>query len=168
VIADNGRRGCAGTDVGPIIDDMTTPTPLPAETTAGAPASKAPSLMHRLSIRFGSMSRPLAGTRWFSFWAVLGHQGRTSGTPYETPIVALRRSGAYLIPMPFGDSTQWAKNVLAARGGRIRQGGRTVAIDRPEVLPLDVAGAELPAIIRFLSRRFGIRQYMRVRRVEAV
>ena len=108
-----------------------------------------------------------AETRWFGFWAVLGHQGRTSGTPYETPIVALRRKGAYLIPMPFGESTQWAKNVLAADGGRIRQSGRTVAIDRPEVIPLDVADAELPAVIRFLSRRFGIRQYMRVRRVEA-
>ncbi len=159
-----------GTDDRPIIDGMTTPTPLPADAAASAAASpaaaKAPSLVHRLSIRFGSMSRPLAGTRWFSFWAVLGHQGRTSGTPYETPIVALRRSGAYLIPMPFGDSTQWAKNVQAAGGGRIRQGGRTVAIDRPEVIPLEVADAELPAIIRFLSRRFGIRQYMRVRRVE--
>jgi deazaflavin-dependent oxidoreductase (nitroreductase family) len=145
----------------PIIESMTTPTtPLHA-------ATQAPSLMHRLSIRFGSMSRPLAGTRWFSFWAVLGHRGRTSGTPYETPIVALRRSGAYLIPMPFGDSTQWAKNVLAAGGGEIRQGGRTVAIDRPEIVPLEVADAELPTIIRSLSRRFRIRQYMRVRRVEA-
>ncbi len=81
--------------------------------------------------------------------------------------MALRRSGAYLIPMPFGDSTQWAKNVLAAGGGEIRQGGRTVAIDRPEIVPLEVADAELPTIIRSLSRRFRIRQYMRVRRVEA-
>ena len=69
--------------------------------------------------------------------------------------------------MPFGESTQWAKNVLAADGGSIRQAGRTVAIDHPEIIPLDVADAELPAVIRFLSRRFGIRQYMRVRRVEA-
>ena len=157
-------------DARPIIDGMTTPTPLPADAAASSGAAtqpKAPSLMHRLSIRFGSMSRPLAGTRWFGFWAVIGHQGRTSGTPYETPIVALRRKGAYLIPMPFGESTQWAKNVLAADGGRIRQAGRTVAIDRPEVIPLEAADADLPMVIRFLSRRFGIRQYMRVRRVEA-
>jgi deazaflavin-dependent oxidoreductase (nitroreductase family) len=155
------------TDDRPIIDGMTTPTPLPADAAARPASPKAPSLMHRLSIRFGSMSRPLAGTRWFAFWAVLGHQGRTSGTPYETPIVALRRKDAYLIPMPFGESTQWAKNILVADGGRIRQAGRTVAIDHPEVIPLKVADAELPAIIRFLSRRFGIRQYMRVRRVVA-
>jgi deazaflavin-dependent oxidoreductase (nitroreductase family) len=142
-----------------MIGGMTTPTtPLPASAAAAKPVS----LMHRVSIRFGSMSRPIAGTRWFPFWAVLGHRGRTSGTPYETPIVALRRLSGYLIPMPFGESTQWAKNVLAAGGGRLRQSGRTVEVDQPVVIPLEVADASLPAIIRFLSRRFGIRQYMRV------
>jgi deazaflavin-dependent oxidoreductase (nitroreductase family) len=143
---------------------MTTPTaPLPARATA--PQRLSP--MHRLSIHFGSMSRALAGTRWFPLWAVLGHTGRTSGTPYQTPIVALRRPDGYLIPMPFGESTQWAKNVLAAGGGRLRQSGRTVGLDQPVVIPLEVADASLPAIIRFLSRRFGIRQYMHVRRVDA-
>jgi deazaflavin-dependent oxidoreductase (nitroreductase family) len=143
---------------------MTTPTaPLPAS----AAATQRRSPMHRLSIRFGSISRALAGTRWFPLWAVLGHTGRTSGTPYQTPIVALRRSDGYLIPMPFGESTQWAKNVLAAGGGRLRQSGRTVGLDQPVVIPLEVADASLPAIIRFLSRRFGIRQYMHVRRVDA-
>ena len=149
----------------PIIDGMTTPTPLPADAAARTATPKAPSIMHRLSIRFGSMSRPLAGSRWFPLWAVLGHTGRTSGTPYEIPIVALRRPDGYLIPMPFGESTQWAKNILAAGGGRIRRAGRTVAFDHPEIIPLEVADAELPAVIRFASRRFGIRLYMRVRRV---
>lgn len=130
-------------------------------------SSRGGSFMRRLAIRFGPMARPLAGTRWFPLWAVLGHVGRRSGTPYETPIVARPTRDGFLIPLPFGDATQWAQNLLAAGGGTLRHAGRQVAIDRPEIVSLDEAGTALSAPIRFASRRFGIRRYVRVRRVTA-
>jgi deazaflavin-dependent oxidoreductase (nitroreductase family) len=129
-------------------------------TTNAAPGG---SLMRRLSVRFGPLARPLAGSPWFPLWAVLGHVGRRSGTPYETPIVARPTRDGFLIPLPFGDSTQWVQNLIAAGGGHVRQAGRTFAVDRPEIVSLDDAGRELSAPIRFASRRFGIRRYVRVR-----
>ena len=121
--------------------------------------------IRRLAIRIAPLARPLAGSRWFPLWGMLGHTGRRSGRVYETPIVALARPGGFLIPLPFGPTTtQWAQNLLASGTGTMRHRGRTVAIDAPEVIPLEVADADLPAVIRFASRRFGIRQYVRVRR----
>ncbi len=50
------------------------------------------------------IASPLAGTRWFPLWAILGHTGRTSGKAYSTPIVALRTGEGFIIPLPFGDA----------------------------------------------------------------
>ena len=119
--------------------------------------------MRRLAIRFGPLARPLAGSRWFPLWAALSHVGRRSGSAYETPVVARPTPDGFLIPLPFGPSTQWAQNLLAAGRGELRQAGRSFAIDRPEIIEREAADAFLPWVIRVASRRFGIRQYVRVR-----
>ena len=120
-------------------------------------------MMRRLAIRFGPLARPLAGSRWFPLWATLGHVGRRSGRAYETPVVARPTPDGFLIPLPFGPSTQWAQNLLATGRGELRQAGRSFAIDRPEIIEREAADAFLPWLIRVASRRFGIRQYVRVR-----
>jgi deazaflavin-dependent oxidoreductase (nitroreductase family) len=119
--------------------------------------------MHRLSVRFGPIARPLAGSRWFPLYAALSHVGRRSGRAYETPVVARPTPDGFLIPLPFGLSTQWAQNLIAARGGHLRQGGRSFAIDRPEIIEREVAEPLLSRVIRAASRRAGIRYYVRVR-----
>ena len=110
------------------------------------------------------IARPLAGTRWFPLWAILRHTGRTSGTAYSTPIVALRTPDGFLIPLPFGDATQWAKNLFAAGGGSLQFAGRAYSIDEPQIVDHEVAGAHLPAVLRFVTGRLGLRQYVLVRR----
>ena len=95
--------------------------------TATQPSSKpAPwaSLMHRVSLATMGLARPLAGRRIFPLWAVLEHRGRTTGTVRRTPVVALRAEGGFIIPMPFGPSTQWTQNVLAVGGARLTWKGR--------------------------------------------
>jgi deazaflavin-dependent oxidoreductase (nitroreductase family) len=119
--------------------------------------------MRLLAIRFGPLLTPLAGSRWFPLWAVLHHVGRRSGTAYATPVVARPTVDGFLIPLPFGDSTQWARNLLAAGRGSLRHAGRTFDVTGPEIIDLQVAGPDLAAPIRFLSGRLGIRRYVRVR-----
>lgn len=131
-------------------------------TTNNSRRARGDSLMHRLSVRFGGLSRRLAGNRWFPLWAVLRHVGRRSGTTYEIPVVALPFAGGFLIPLPFGDRTQWLKNLQAAAQAGLRYAGHDYVIDRPEVVALEAAGRDLPGWVRFASRRIGIDHFVRV------
>lgn len=121
--------------------------------------------IRRLAKPFGPVARPLAGTRWFPLWAILRHPGRTSGKAYATPVVALRTGDGYIIPLPFGDATQWAKNLFAAGGGSIRSAGREYDIGEPRIVEGEAAEAHLPSPVRFVARRLGLRQYVVVRRI---
>jgi deazaflavin-dependent oxidoreductase (nitroreductase family) len=141
-------------------------TSTPAAFDAGRPRLSGP--IRRIARPLGPIARPLAGSRWFPLWAILGHTGRTSGKPYATPVVAFRTPDGFLIPLPFGDATQWAKNVFAARGGSLRFAGHDHRLVDPRVIDRDAAAPYVPALGRFLGRRLGIRQYVRVERVPVV
>jgi deazaflavin-dependent oxidoreductase (nitroreductase family) len=120
--------------------------------------------IHALAVATRRLANPLAGSRWFPLWAVLGHTGRTSGTAYRTPVVAFAVGDGFLIPLPFGDRTQWAKNLFGADGGTLRHRGREVAIAAPEIVELAAIQRDLPAWVRFAAGRLGLRQFVRVRR----
>jgi deazaflavin-dependent oxidoreductase (nitroreductase family) len=138
-------------------------TSTPATFDAGRPRFSAP--VRRLAKPFGPLARPLAGTRWFPLWAILRHTGRTSGRAYATPIVALRTEEGFIVPLPFGDATQWAKNLFTAGCGSIQSAGRVHEIGEPRIVEGGVAAAHLPPPVRFLAGRLGLRQYVLVRGV---
>lgn len=113
----------------------------------------------------GPLAKPLAGTRVFHLWAILRHTGRTSGTAYATPVVAFATPDGFMIPLPFGDATQWAKNLFAAGGGSLRFAGREHRIAEPRIIERDEAATHMPWLLRILAGRLGLRQYVLVRRV---
>ena len=123
------------------------------------------SLIRTLAVRTGGLSRRMAGTRWFPLWGVLRHVGRKSGTAYEIPIVALPTTDGFLIPLPFGEGTQWLKNLQASDRAGLRHAGHDYVIDQPELVDLATAGPDLPGWVRFASSRVGIGQFVRVHRV---
>jgi deazaflavin-dependent oxidoreductase (nitroreductase family) len=127
---------------------------------AGRPGISRP--IRALAKPLGPLARPLAGHRWLPLYAVLHHLGRTSGTAYATPVVALRAGDGFLIPLPFGDATQWAKNLIAADGGSLRFAGHDYRIAAPRIADLDEARHDLPRIVGFLTRRLGLRHFVRV------
>ena len=138
----------------------------PRKPTTTDPAGRGGSIVRRLAVRTGGLSRRMAGTRWFPLWGILRHRGRTSGKAYATPIVALAAPDGFLIPLPFGDQTQWLKNIQAADHAGLRHAGHDYVIDHPEVVDLKTAGPDLPRWVRFASGRVGIDHFVRVRRVE--
>src|SRR5439155_13261180 len=94
------------------------------------------SFMHWLAANTIALARPLSGRRWFPLWAVLHHRGRRSGTEYATPIVARRIQDGFIIPIPFGQGTQWVRNVLAAGEATLRWRGADHCRANPEVVDL--------------------------------
>ena len=96
----------------------TTPTTFEA----GAPRISGP--IRRIARPLGPLARPIAGKRWFPFYAVLHHAGRTSGTAYATPVVALRTPDGFIVPLPV-----WRRDAVGeepvCRRRRIDPLGRT-------------------------------------------
>lgn len=130
---------------------------------AGRPRLSGP--IRRLSRPLGPLALPLAGRRWFPYYAILRHTGRTSGKAYSTPVVARPTADGFLIPLPFGDATQWARNLFAAGGGTLRYAGREHPIGEPQVVGREVGEKYLPRPLRFVAGRLGLGQYVLVRRL---
>ncbi len=68
--------------------------------------------------------------------SVIRHVGRRSGRIYQTPVVVARHDDSFLIALPYGERTDWLKNVLAAGSATITADGRSYEVDRPEVIPM--------------------------------
>jgi deazaflavin-dependent oxidoreductase (nitroreductase family) len=143
--------------------NTTAPATASPDFVAGRPRRSAP--IRAIAKPLGPIANRFAGTRVFPLWAIVRHTGRTSGKPYATPVVARPTPDGFLIPLPFGDATQWAKNLFAAGDGSIRFAGREHRIEEPRIISLEEASAHLPLAIRFSSRRLGIVQWVSVRRM---
>jgi deazaflavin-dependent oxidoreductase (nitroreductase family) len=82
----------------------------------------------------------LAGSRVFPLYGVLQHRGRRSGKPFRTPLVVRPTVDGFIVPMPWGERTDWYRNVRAAGQCGIRWKGRDYPVVPSEVI--DAAGAQ--------------------------
>ena len=88
--------------------------------------------------------------------SVVHHVGRTTGTAYRTPVVAVPVDDDVLIALPYGPGADWVRNVLAAGGARLEHEGHTIALERPELLAPGVARPLFDAKEQRLQRLFGV------------
>ena len=136
-----------------------------------APATIAPpkpTIAHRLIRATGPIMSPFAGRRFFPLWAILEHRGRKSGKLYRIPVVARRTADGFLIPMPFGEGTDWVRNVLAAGSCAIVWKGRRFEADQARTVDNQEAAPSFDRIQRRLLPIIGIQHFMRVRSVPQV
>jgi deazaflavin-dependent oxidoreductase (nitroreductase family) len=113
------------------------------------------------------VTRPLAlrsAGKSGSNTAVVGHVGRRSGRRYETPVVAVAHEDEFLIALPYGDRTDWLKNVLASGAATLVVDGRTYDLDRPEIIPMARATGYFRSKEQRLHRRFRVESALRVHR----
>jgi hypothetical protein len=72
---------------------------------------------------------------------------------------------AFFIPLPWGESTQWLRNVLAAGGCTVRWRGRDHSTTDPVVVGIEEAGVAFSPPLRRILRVAGIGSFLRLRRV---
>ncbi|HEY7342540.1 MAG TPA: hypothetical protein VH591_16825 [Ktedonobacterales bacterium] len=109
-----------------------------------------------------------AGNRYLRNYGVVHHRGRRSGRPYATPVVVQPTTDGFVIPLAFGEGTDWFQNLRAANGCVIRWNGRNYAVADPVVI--DLAAAR-PLIGWFVERLFvplvGAKHFVHARHIAA-
>ncbi len=109
-------------------------------------------------------SRPLAGRRFFPLWANLHHRGRRSGRAYAVPVAVRVSADAFVIALPWGDRTQWVRNVIAAGGCTIRWRGTDHEVIEPEVIGAAEAREAFSPFQRWVLGTAGVSIFIRLRR----
>jgi deazaflavin-dependent oxidoreductase (nitroreductase family) len=136
-----------------------------AITTAPAPRQRSNPLFAAASRLFNKPVMILAGTRWMPLYGVIEHRGRRSGKVFRTPVVVRPSPDGFIVPMPWGETTDWYRNVRAAGGCRICWKDHDYELGQPEVLDTSAAGASFSGVQRNMMRRFHIQKVLRLRRI---
>jgi deazaflavin-dependent oxidoreductase (nitroreductase family) len=97
--------------------------------------------------------------------SVVRHVGRRSGRSYETPVVAVEHDDGFLIALPYGDRTDWSKNVLASGAARLVTHGQAYEVDQPQLIPMTDATRYFGPKEQKLHRRFAVDTCLQVHRV---
>jgi deazaflavin-dependent oxidoreductase (nitroreductase family) len=95
--------------------------------------------------------------------SVIRHVGRRSGRTYQTPVVAVQHGDSFLIALPYGQRTDWLKNVLGKGSAAIVTNGHTYGVDRPEVIPMAEATAYFRPKEQRMHRQFHVDAALQVR-----
>lgn len=117
--------------------------------------------------RLTQVTRPLAmrsaGTQQ-SNTSVVRHVGRNSGRSYETPVVAVKHGDSFLIALPYGERTDWTKNVLVSGAASVVTHGHSYEVDEPRVIPMTDATQYFGPKEQKLHRRFAVETCLLVHR----
>ena len=93
--------------------------------------------------------RRVAGRRHVSTVARIHHRGRRTGKAYVTPASARLAGRSMLVPLTFGEHSDWCRNTIAAGGCVIRFKG----VDYRTVDPVVLDGEDARAATRPVFRR---------------
>jgi len=128
-------------------------------------------VMSPLTKVLNPVMRKLAGRRHMRMAAEIRHVGRRSGRPYVTPAGARLTGDTFVIPLTFGNQSDWSRNVRAAGGCTIRLEGTEYRAVQPELADRDQAAPVVRAafgpVERVMFRMLGIRQYLLLRRADS-
>jgi deazaflavin-dependent oxidoreductase (nitroreductase family) len=120
--------------------------------------------MVRITHATGPLALRVAETGAIPIWAVVRHRGRKSGKLYSTPVAIRPTSDGFILPLPWGEGTDWCRNLRAAGGGVIRWGGAEIEISDPTVIDAADAMPFFDAYMRPIMKLIGIKKVLRVRR----
>ena len=128
-------------------------------------------VMSPLTKVLNPVMRKLAGRRHMRMAAEIRHVGWRSGRPYVTPAGARLTGDTFVIPLTFGNQSDWSRNVRAAGGCTIRLEGTEYRAVQPELADRDQAAPVVRAafgpVERAMFRMLGIRQYLLLRRADS-
>src|SRR5262245_47805752 len=103
---------------------MSTATSATSTVATAAAARRSRGVPRSLTRLFNPLVLLLAGTPFLPLYGVITHHGRRSGRTFRTPVVVRPTADGFVVPMPWGERTDWYRNVRAAGACVIRWKGR--------------------------------------------
>ncbi len=97
-------------------------------------------------------------------FSILTHTGRRSGRVYRTPVLASYVGDTIWIPLSYGESVDWLKNVLAKKQCELMHKGQQFLASDPILIPAQQALSALPEDRRRLFQRFSLETFLCLRR----
>ena len=127
----------------------------------------------RAAIRFvarfvNPLTLLVAGRRWMPVVGVLHHRGRTTGRAYATPLGMRSLGSRFVMPLTFGDSAAWYRNVVAAGSCDVTYMGREHRLVDTRVVDYAAAAPAFPRYERLQFRLVGINEYLVMTRSEEI
>jgi deazaflavin-dependent oxidoreductase (nitroreductase family) len=107
---------------------------MPVELEPVSPSWLVRSVMRPLTRVLNPLSVKMAGRPGFRMAGRIHHEGRRSGIEYVTPIGVRLKDGKILIPLTFGNQSDWVRNVRAAGGATVEVRGHSYQMSAPEFL----------------------------------
>jgi deazaflavin-dependent oxidoreductase (nitroreductase family) len=133
-----------------------------SSTTTTAPSQAQPAFLRLIRV-CNALVLPLAGTRLLPLYGVLIHRGRRSGRLFRTPVVVRAHADGFIVPMPWGERTDWCRNIRAAGGCVVRWKGRDYAMTDPQVLDARSVPSAFSGFQFRMMQRLNINQVLRLR-----
>ena len=100
-------------------------------------------------------------------FAIVVHRGRTTGTTHRNPVMAYARGEEVIVALTYGSRVNWVRNTLAAGGCDMVRRGRRIGLVDPRVEVHEEPPPDFGPLERPVLRRAGVREYLRLRHVEA-
>ncbi len=122
------------------------------------------SLIVRITHATGPIALRVAETGLIPIWGVVRHRGRRSGKLYSTPIAIRPTPDGFVLPLPWGEGTDWCRNLRMAGGGIVHWSGADIEVSNPEIIDTADALPAFDSFMRPIVKRIGIKKFLRVRR----
>jgi deazaflavin-dependent oxidoreductase (nitroreductase family) len=91
--------------------------------------------------------------RNFGHFAILTHEGRKSGKPYRTPIIAEPLANGFVIALTYGKKVDWYENVIAKGRCSLHWKHKDYSLANPRFIDEDMALAAFPRRLQSVLRR---------------
>lgn len=124
-------------------------------------------LIRRMNRSFGNPKVMETAGKAGADRAVICHVGRSSGKSYRTPIGVVPTTDGFMITLPYGNSADWFKNVMAAGSAVVVNDGIKYEVVDPRVVTAAEADPYFSPADRRIHRLFGVDQFLRLRVVDS-
>src|SRR6266487_927497 len=106
----------------------------------------------------------IAGRRHMPVVGIIHHRGRKTGRPYATPLgIRPAAAGGFVMPLTFGESAGWYRNIAAAGWCIITWRGANHTVASPVIVDRATALPAFPRYERLALQAIGINQFVWLR-----
>src|SRR5512142_1882832 len=103
----------------------------------------------------------IAGRRHMPVIGIIHHNGRNTGRRYATPLgIRPAAAGGFVMPLTFGESAGWYRNIMAAGWCVITWRGADHTVASPVIVDRATALPAFPRYERLALRAIGINEFV--------